>query len=633
MNDDEQPAADDLEPTDSTFAPTGDAPDDQPAGGSPPEPPDDGQPVDPAVEPEVDAPDLAPPGSADAPDRAAVTEPIPFSGGAAGTAGELSGAATAGAASAAVTPDDIGGAGDHLGDGDGDGDGGGEPAPKRRGLQIALGAVGVVALGGAIWFGVSQMSSETSAGAASPEEAVANMFDAIEARDVVGLLETVDPAERETIGEGATDVLDELVRLEVLEEPAGEPGVPGFTIEFNDLEYATESVDDDIADVSVTGGTVDTTLTPSELPIGALLVENGVDPSQEGEVSSSGQPIELDDVVFTTVERDGDWYVSLWYSIAENARLDAGLPMPDAADVPEPVGADSPGEAVQAMIDATTALDVNAMIGMLDPAEASALYRYSPLFLPDVEAAVAEIPGFDLQIGGLEFPTESDGDRAVVRVVPGDEVTVDMSVPSEGVDVSAVFAGGGMTAQMTSDGEEVEVSTEDFECFDFVAAGETESVCTSDLEDAEAFGAQLDALSQFEWPFAPEQMERFTAAYGDAGVATVQRDGRWYLSPTHTLFDLSLRGVRHARQRRRPDAHRGGPDLRRRRVRAVGEPGAERSPGHRGRRRVRRHGSERDRRPGRSRHVRRADHGRAGHRGAGDGSRVRARLARAQRGT
>ena len=530
MNDDEQSAADDLEPTDSTFAGTGDAPADQPPHGSPPEPADDGQPVDPAVEPEVDAPDLAPPGSADAPDRAAVTEPIPV----------LGGAATAGAASGAVTPHEIGGV-DHPGDGDGDG--GGEPAPKRRGLQIALGAVGVAALGGAIWFGVSQMSSDSSAGAASPEEAVANMFDAIEARDVVGLLETVDPAERETIGEGATDVLDELVRLEVLEEPAGEPGVPGFTIEFNDLEYATESVDDDIADVSVTGGTVDTTLTPSELPIGALLVENGVDPSQEGEVSSSGQPIELDDVVFTTVERDGDWYVSLWYSIAENARLDAGLPMPDAADAPEPVGADSPGEAVQAMIDATTALDVRAMIGMLDPAEASALYRYSPLFLPDVEAAVAEIPGFDLQIGGLEFPTESDGDRAVVRVVPGDEVTVDMSVPSEGVDVSAVFADGGMTAQMTSEGEEVEVSTEDFECFDFVAAGETETVCRSDLEDAEAFGAQLDALSQFEWPFAPEQMERFTAAYGDAGVATVQRDGRWYLSPTHTLFDLSLRGV------------------------------------------------------------------------------------------
>jgi hypothetical protein len=515
MNDDEQPAAD--------------APAPNPPPDVSPEPADDGQPVDPGVEPNLGAPHVESPGPVGGPDETAVTAPVPVVAGAdaAGATGEFGGAGW--------QPDPHGSNGGSEVD---------VATPKRRGLQIALGAVGVAALGGAIWFGVSQMTTDSPAGADTPEEAVEAVFEAIEERDVVGLLEAVDPGERETIGQGARDVLDELVRLEVLDEPATEPGVPGFTIEFDDLVLSSETVDEDIANVSVTGGTVDTTLDPSELPIGELLAEQGVDTDGQEPVTNPDQPIDLEDVVITTVERDGGWYVSLWYSIAENARLDAGLPMPDAAGVPEPVGAESPGEAVQAMIDALTALDVPTMIGMLDPVEASALYRYSPLFLDDAEAAVAEIPEYELQIGGLEFPTEEDGDRAVVQVEPGDEVTLDVSVPSEDVDLSAVFADGGMTLQMTAEGEDVEITTEDFECFEFTAAGETETVCSSDLEDNEQFGAQLDALRQFEWPFAPEVMDRFASAYGDAGLGTVERDGRWYLSPTHTLFDLALRGVR-----------------------------------------------------------------------------------------
>ena len=62
---------------------------------------------------------------------------------------------------------------------------------------------------------------------------------------------------------------------------------------------------------------------------------------------NNGEPIRV-----ATVKRGDNWYVSLFYSIADNATHAAGLPNPTAADSDRaPKGRSSPEAAVDAFID------------------------------------------------------------------------------------------------------------------------------------------------------------------------------------------------------------------------------------------------------------------------------------------
>ncbi len=89
-----------------------------------------------------------------------------------------------------------------------------------------------------------------------------------------------------------------------------------------------------------------------------------------------------------TVKRDGRWYLSAFYSIAENAR-DGGADIPDQA-LAAP-GADTPDGAVQAIFDAVDDLDLEALIAALNPNEAEALQRYAPMFIDEAQRALDDL--------------------------------------------------------------------------------------------------------------------------------------------------------------------------------------------------------------------------------------------------
>ena len=69
-----------------------------------------------------------------------------------------------------------------------------------------------------------------------------------------------------------------------------------------------------------------------------------------------------------TVERDGRWYVSVEYTVAEYVRRAAGWEIP-APVTRTPVGFDSPEEAATAFYDRLASLDLQSALDTFAPGE------------------------------------------------------------------------------------------------------------------------------------------------------------------------------------------------------------------------------------------------------------------------
>jgi hypothetical protein len=354
--------------------------------------------------------------------------------------------------------------------------------------------VGVAAVLGAATFALASSADE---GAAGPEEAVEALFAAVEDRDVVGVLDSFAPGERAAFQPVVEDVVDELRRLEVLADDLELDGVAGFELDVRDLALSSRELADGIAVVTVEGGTMTTTVRPDEVPLGDFVREL-LDGSAEGldEATTTSDLIEGDPVELVVVDDDG-WHVSLGYTLAEAARVAAGAPLPDFGAGVEPAGADSPEGAVEAMVAAAVALDLEAVIALLPPGAASALHDYAPLFLPDAEAAVAELRSsaeVDVTLDRLDTDVTRDGDDASVAVT--------------GFAVSGSIGGEPFSASF------------DGECLSLDTGGDTVEQCVDDVEA----GAGLA-----------------DGALGEgSGMVVVEVDGAWYLSPYRTVADAGL---------------------------------------------------------------------------------------------
>ena len=132
--------------------------------------------------------------------------------------------------------------------------------------------------------------------------------------------------------------------------------------------------------------------------------------------------------MLATVARDGRWYVSLGFTVAEYARLANGAEFPPPAAI-ERVGSESPEAATVAFYERLAALDLEGAIAMMAPGEGDALLRYSPLFLPEAQAAIerAHSEGLSVSISGVELQTSGSGDR---RTLTPESFVVDGTVPS-----------------------------------------------------------------------------------------------------------------------------------------------------------------------------------------------------------
>jgi len=376
----------------------------------------------------------------------------------------------------------------------------------RSGVVAAL-VVGIVGLFASAVFALALFGGE--GGASTPEDAVHQMLDAVEQEDVIGVLESLAPGERDAMRDPVEDVASELKRLGILDEGFDLGKIGGVDVEFENVELSSESIADHLAAVQIVGGTARATTTPDELPIGPvlrdLMSEFGAD---EIEPSATTEDLAEGEVTIATVKAGGRWYVSLFYSIAETARRAAGEPLPDFGSGVPAEGAESPEAAVEGLLHAAVDLDVRRLIALTPPDEMAALHDYAPLFLDDAEEDIAGLRegGFDLHVDGLELDTDVDADRARVAFK------------------AVAFSG-------VVDGEAVSFSW-DGECVRVEAPQMgVEEQCRGDEPSAD-----------------DEMLFPIPAGLGSLqfSLTAVQVDGAWYVSPTGSVLDLVvdvLRGL------------------------------------------------------------------------------------------
>ena len=371
-------------------------------------------------------------------------------------------------------------------------------APERRnpGRMAAL-WVGIAALLGASLFAVANLTS--SDGPSSPEAAVNKLFEAASNEDVVGALEALPPSERDAMKDDLLGILGELSRLDILAKDFDPANVSGVDLEVTDLELSTEELGDGVSTVHVTGGKTSSSVTPSELPLGKFVkdfMDEDLPDKPEKETTVIGEdgeePFDL-----VTIKEDGAWYVSIWYSVAEAARKDSGKAVPKFGEGLKAAGESSPEDAVRALIEAGSKLDLKAVIALLPPDEARALHDYAPLFLDDVEEGAAGIrQEYKVTLDTLETSADTDGDVATV--------TIDkLGLSVEGPDMQLKFSSDGKCSSITTDGEE-------------------QKFCAEDMQE------QLGI---------PNIAGIFSGAgLGVSKLVTVKRDGEWYVSPTRSIL-------------------------------------------------------------------------------------------------
>lgn len=410
------------------------------------------------------------------------------------------------------------------------GDGGDGSDGSGRSKKVLIGAVvGVLAIGAAGVFAVNQMSSDNQGGAASPEELGEAVMASLDQEDFLGVIDLLLPGERETFGEPMEEMFSELRRLEVLDDGASLDDVDGFDLVLEDRSVSVAGTNvDDIANITMRAD-ASVSVNGEELPIGNLLLDNFSEAFEEVDsVQESESGLEFEFPV-TAVEEDGRWYLSAMYSIAENARQAAGM-----GDIPEvgvePLGGESPEAAIGVILDGVQELDLSAIIGGINPNEASALQRYAPLFLDEAQAALDEIP-VTMEFSDMQYRISGDGDTRSVFLdafkLHG-EVRDPSGQSTETVPFDVSYADGCYTAQ--AEGEEVEACANEEGGLDQLGSFLAEFGADEAFDELNAL--YEDILSDYEQP----------------GITVKQVDELWYVSPIATAFDQFF-AVSHALDR------------------------------------------------------------------------------------
>ena len=390
------------------------------------------------------------------------------------------------------------------------------PSGRGKGRKVAA-VVGAAALIAAGTFGVVKVVGNSAAGgAASPEDVGLQLVASLDEADVLGLIDLLLPGERETMREPMIEMFDHMRRLGVLADDASLSGVGGFELEFTDVQVVAEPTNvADITNVRMSGS-VTTSIDGAQVPLGDLIIDDLLD-GQRPDMSMEPTTDEFDDLGFTAVEQDGRWYLSLFHSIAESARGDRPVPEVGIAAA----GADSPEGAVDALLTAVQDLELEALLGLLDPTELEALQRYAPLFLVDAQQALDDV-GITWSVTDRAYSVSGSGSRQTVAIE-----SLDFAASIEGVELSARFADDCLT--IVVDGESTQSCAGD-------TAGEAGTfVDELGLSDAEAGRRLVEALEGTLSGFS-----------GESPIAVHEVDGAWFVSPMRTGFDAlntALEGI------------------------------------------------------------------------------------------
>lgn len=420
---------------------------------------------------------------------------------------------------------------------------------KGRTLQLVAVMVGVLALAGVGVAGVLGFSGGAEGGD-TPQAAVERLVEAVNDEDIVAGLEIMAPSE---VGR-ASELYPKIVALAVRDgEVTSEDVLAGVDIEMTDMVYEVEQLHDAVAIVHMRSGTISVTVDPAVVDPAMLaemapdLDENNtatitiaeLEDEMRAEMSSSGVEADLfgvrapDSLFMMTIERNGTWYVSPLYTLAEFGRQALDLPAADfdASRADARPGAATAEGVVGDLEDAVNAIDFDELVEragageypdyagfdvLLPPDEIGVFLDYAGSYQALVErlAGTSGVDAEQLQdeIGDLLGQIEVDGqilldiDTSATEIEPG-LVRLDLVSGRFDIDVELTE---------TSSGERVGLEAElswDGLC------GEATLVVDGQLDSYEAECAQD----------LPLELDNVFVVVGEV-------DGTWYVSYVETVL-------------------------------------------------------------------------------------------------
>ena len=286
----------------------------------------------------------------------------------------------------------------------------------RNGRQLGAIAAVTALLGAGGFTTYSFLAAGTNGGAATPEEAVTTFVSAIDHADVLGMIDVTLPEEVGVLRDAVDSTTSDAKRLDLLGKDFDAAGVKGVGMSFNDLKLSTNYLDGGLATVTATSGTFNLSFDPKTFPFGSkvqALLTDGQASTHAKDLSTATNPPAL----LMTVERNGRWYVSLEYTVAEYVRRSAGLDLPDAV-TRSPIGSDSPEAAANAFYDRLAALDLRGALDRFAPGE-DAMAWLAQSWIANADAAITRgrAAGWTVGVSGLTYETIGSGSHLTLNPI------------------------------------------------------------------------------------------------------------------------------------------------------------------------------------------------------------------------
>jgi hypothetical protein len=381
------------------------------------------------------------------------------------------------------------------------------PRRSRRPWRTALTAGGLAAMLGVVSLGVAALVG--GGGSNSPEGAVRQLADAISHEDPLAAVDVLAPDEVRTLHDTVDAASLRAAEVELVND-AGAP-FAGVDLDVTDLELSSVELAPGYAKVTLENGSIELGGDRSQLSARLQRVVPAID-------QDAFDLQELHRFNFVVVvQRDGGWYISPAYTALEMVRVANDLPGADfgagRATVAS-LGADSPEAAARGVLDAIAGADWNRLLELAPPGEIPAYdYRVGLVQLLNENVHPAfTVDQFDAQV-------ETDGDTSYVDVTASGTVT-----PTAGDATGGPWRlnDGCLVTTYTStnyeNGQMVEQSYPD------------------------AFCLQAHGAYPFGWYGVANSS-------GPTRITTVQRDGRWFVSPVGSVLGYLNTWVRNADSR------------------------------------------------------------------------------------
>jgi sulfur carrier protein ThiS len=393
-----------------------------------------------------------------------------------------------------------------------------EPRPPKRsrtGLIVGVIVAVIVLAGGGVgtWLALDRTAAAGSTGSANPQSAATKLLADVGNSDVLGVVNDLPPAESALLRDSISSTTDQLKRLQVVKPDVNSQEPGGISVHTNGITFdpaGVQRINDHLAITKLVAGTI---------TINADLAKYGYTDKFLKSVFPNGQPttttqtVNVADIVrqlghpirIATVEVNGAWYPSLFYSITDAALQSAHLRWPTST-IPA-TGADSADDAVRQFVQSLLDANFTQAIELTDPNEMAALH--------DAGQAVVDAAG-NVHPSGLRIVAIDITDRQVAGGVYA--VLTSITVQQNGEKVQISQTGGCYT---------ISDKSQDLH----------ERLCASDLAKQMQAGAGSDFLPPVFTKFFQDLSTGMLS--NGIGIVADQVDGQWYVSPGRTLGQLT----------------------------------------------------------------------------------------------